>query len=110
MKSMDGFLKYRFISAVIIKGHSSLDGVSRIIGRVARPKAVGASKAVDGVNKVGEAVGKDTVKGHTARQDTVSNRDTATAIGTTGINSITTISIGASNNRAGRQLQLAAKL
>lgn len=57
----------------------------------------------------GVAVGRDTAKARTARQDTI-NMDTATVIGTAGINSITTTSIGVNNNRVGRLLQLAAKL
>lgn len=104
-----------FVSAVVIKDHSRPHGVSRITGQAAKRKAAGISK-VDGASNNGEEVGKDMpVREHTARRDTVSSsssssRATATAIGTIGTSSITTISIGASNNRVDRPLQLAAKL
>lgn len=98
------------ILVVIIKDHSSSpDGVNRITGRVVSLKAVGASKA-DGVNN-GEEAGRDMeTRERTTRQDIISSKDTAMAIGAVGISSITTISIGASNNRVDRPLQLAAKL
>lgn len=93
----------------VIKDRSSPVGVSRTIGRVIKPKVIGISK-VPGVSNNGQVVGKDTVKAHTAKQDTI-NRDMAmVVIGTTGISSITTTSIGASNNRVVKPLQLAAKL
>lgn len=95
---------------VIIKDRSSPDGVSRTTGQVVSPKVIGINKVI-GASSNGEAVvGKDTAKALTAasRQDTVS-RDTVTAIGTAGINSIITTNIGASNNRVDR-LRLAAKL
>lgn len=93
----------------VIKGRSSPVGVSRTIGRVIKPKVIGISK-VPGVSNNGQVVGKDTVKAHTVKQDTI-NRDMAmVVIGITGISSITTISIGASNNRVVKPLQLAAKL
>lgn len=101
---------FAFISTVVIRDHSSPDGVSRIIGPVANRKAVGTN-IVDGVSSNGEeGVGKDTARGHIARRDIISSRVTAMAIGTIGTSSITTISIGASNNRVDRPLQLAAKL
>lgn len=99
------------ISAAIIKEHrNSPIGVNRTTGQVvASLKEIGTNNKAVGVNSNGEAAGKDTVRAHIAR-DTVS-RDTATVIGMqTGINSITTTSIGASNNKADRLLQLAAKL
>lgn len=93
----------------VIKDRSSPVGVSRTIGRVIKPKVIGISK-VPGVSNNGQVVGKDTVKAHTVKQDTI-NRDMAmVVIGTTGISSITTTSIGASNNRVVKPLQLAAKL
>lgn len=96
-----------FISAGVIKDHSSPVGVSRTIGQVTRPKEIGTNK-VAGDNNSGEAVGRDMAKAHTVRQDTI-NMDTATVIGIAGINSITTTSIGV-NNRVDKLLQLAAKL
>lgn len=97
-----------FILAGIIKDRNSPIGVNRTIGRVARLREIGTNK-VAGDNNSGEAVGRDTVKARTVRQDTI-NMDTATVTGTAGTNSITTTSIGVNNNRAGRLLQLAAKL
>lgn len=98
-----------FILAGIIKDRNSPVGVNnRTIGRVARLREIGTNK-VAGDNNSGEAVGRDMVKARTVRQDTI-NMDTATVIGTAGTNSITTTSIGVNNNRAGRLLQLAAKL
>lgn len=100
-----------FILVEIIKDRNSPIGVNRTVGQVARPKEIGTNK-VAGDNNSGEAVGKDMAKAKARmvrQQDTI-NMDTATVIGTAGINSITTTSIGVNNHRVGRLLQLAAKL
>lgn len=97
-----------FLLVGIIKDRSNLVGVNRTIGQVAKPKEVGANK-VAGDNNSGAAVGRGMVKARTVKQDTT-NTDTATVIGTAGINSITTTSIGVNNNRVARLLQLAGKL
>lgn len=98
-----------FILAGIIKDRNSPVGVNRTIGRAAKLREIGTNKVAGDNNNSGEAVGRDMVKARTVRQDTT-NMDTATVIGTAGTNSITTTSIGVNNNRAGRLLQLAAKL
>lgn len=95
----------------VIKDHSNPVGVSRTIGRVIKPKVIGISKVAPvGVSNNGQVVGKDTVKAHTAKRRDTINRDMAMVTGTAGISSITTTSIGASNNRVVKPLQLAAKL
>lgn len=99
------------IPVATIKDLNRPVGVNKTIGQVTanRLKEIGASNKAAGVSSSnGEAAGRDTVRARTAR-DTVS-RDTATVIGATGTNSITTTSIGASNSKADRPLQLAAKL
>lgn len=94
-----------FILVEIIKDRNNLIGVKKV-GQ-ARPKEIGTNKVAGDNN--GEAVGKDMAKARTVRRDTI-NMDMATVIGTAGINSITTTSIGVNNNRVDRLLQLAAKL
>lgn len=103
------FLTFALILVEAIKDHNSPAGDSRTIGRVIKAKVLGISKVAGVVSNSGQVVGRDTVKVPTAKRDTI-NRDMAMVIGTAGIRSITTTSIGASNNRVVRRLQLAAKL
>lgn len=108
------FFFYVFLLVGIIKDRSNLVGVNRTTGQLAKPKEVGANKVAgdnnnNNNNNSGAAVGRDMAKARTVKQDTT-NTDTATVIGTAGINSITTTSIGVNNNRVARLLQLAGKL